>query len=196
MKSKRKERASWRDRLVFPGHKMRPSALKKLRPSRPLFRRMTYATSLILLCAASPAFADVIINVKYDTQVKRIRPSPVEGTGAGTVKMVMHENGKIDDVIESIGTKTKTYQNKNTKLGREQSQTTFKVIDKNTILRTYRGETFIWEVKVTVDQKTCKAEVTYTLLPGQTEFKMFSPSLDKDAYYSEMRPTNIQCTIE
>jgi hypothetical protein len=32
----------------------------------------------------------------------------------------------------------------------------------------------MWEVKVTVEDKACKADATYTLLAGQIEFKMLS----------------------
>ena len=156
--------------------------------------------SLLVYCAAfifsGPAFADTVIDVKYDTKVKRLRPSPVEGTGGGKVKMILHENGKIDDVIESIGTKTRTDRNKNTRLGRTGSETTYKVIDKNTILRTFRSRTHTWEVKITVAGKICNADVKYTLLPGQTEFAIFSPSLGVLAYYSDVTPTNIQCSIQ
>jgi hypothetical protein len=147
----------------------------------------------------SPVYAtpgDIGISVKYKVHSTRVRPNPAQSDGAGNLKIVLHANGDVDDVVEGEGNNPKQWQLKKRKLGAHKSGVQYRVIDRNTILRTFADKTHIYEVKIAVDGESYKAEVKYTLKPGQKEFEIYSPQLGALAYYSDLTPFDVQCKIE
>ncbi|MDB5636838.1 MAG: hypothetical protein JWP51_1746 [Bradyrhizobium sp.] len=157
-----------------------------------------FLVSFGVLLLASSVFAapgDTAISVKYKTHAKRLRPKPVEGDGAGNIHIVLHANGTVDDVVEGEGKNAKKWELKNRKLGAHKG-TRYRVIDEHTIERTFDERTFDYKVRIIVDGKSCKADVSYTLHPGHTEFVAYSPELGVMAYYSELKPFDVECKIE
>jgi hypothetical protein len=156
-------------------------------------------TCLCVMLSASAAYAasgDTLIAISYKTHAVRLRPKPASGDGAGAVRIVLHANGTVDDVVEGKGKNAKKWEMKSRKLGAQKSGAQYRILDKNTIERTFSDSTFLYIVKIMVDGKSCKADVVYTLKPGQKEFVMYSPDLGKRAYYSEVKPFDVDCRIE
>lgn len=160
---------------------------------------MRILVALLITAFFSPVHAapgDTAISIKYKVHTTRIRPQPAQGDGAGNLKIVLHANGEVDDVVEGEGKNPKQWQLKKRKLGAHKSGAQYRVIDRNTILRTFADKTHIYEVRIAVDGTSCKAEVKYTLKPGHKEFEMYSPQLGTRAYYRDLTPFDVQCRIE
>jgi hypothetical protein len=161
-------------------------------------RIMKLVCSVVILLPAV-AFAetgDVHISVKYKTHAVRLRPKPVEGDGAGNIKIVLHTNGTVEDVVEGEGKNPKKWELKTRRLGNQKTGAQYHVIDRNTIERTFDNKSFTYAVKITVDGTSCKADVSYALKPGQKEFITYSPELGVTAYYSQIKSFDIDCKIE
>jgi hypothetical protein len=146
--------------------------------------------------AAAQTDQDIHISVRYKTHAIRLRPKPVEGDGAGNIKIVLHANGTVDDVVEGEGKNAKKWELKKRSLGVHKAGVQYRVVDRNTIQKTFADGTFVYDVKVVVDGNTCKADVSYTLKPGEKEFVTYSPELGVKAYYSQLKPFDIDCKIE
>ena len=152
---------------------------------------------ILFATAADAAPGDTVITINYKNKAVRVRPQPTEGVGEVSLHIVLHANGTVDDVVEGKGKNAKKWELKKRKLGAHKDKSAkYRVIDANTIERTFADRNFVYAVKIVVDGKSCKADVGYTLDPGQKEFNVYSPQLGKLAYYSEIKPFDIQCKIE
>jgi len=152
----------------------------------------------LVATTADAAPGDTNITVSYKVWSVRLKPQPVKGDGAVALRVVLHADGTVDDVLEAKGGKnTKTYENKDRRLGSKRDFVAqWRVIDANTLERKTIDTTFDLTVKVMVDGKKCKADVGYTLHPGQKEYVVYSPQLKQMAHYSELRPHEVRCKIE
>jgi hypothetical protein len=159
-------------------------------------RLVLVCLGLLLASVSFAATSDTFIQVKYKTHAIRIRPKPVEGDGAANIKIVLHANGTVDDVVEGEGKHPKTWELTKRPLGNHKTGARYRVLNENTIERTFDGKTFAFKVRITVDGKSCKAEVSYTLNPGEKEFEAYSPELGGMAHYSALRPFDVECKIE
>jgi|EndMetStandDraft_4_1072995.scaffolds.fasta_scaffold411024_1 hypothetical protein len=153
---------------------------------------------MLLATAADAATGDAMISVSYKVKAVRLRPQPNAGVGAVSVRVVLHADGTIDDVVEAKGGKnTKKWEMKDRKLGeRKDFSAQWRVIDASTLERRSAEATFDYNVKVVVSGKACKADVSYTLHAGQKEYVTHSAELDRLAYYSELRPFDVKCNIK
>lgn len=147
--------------------------------------------------AADAATGDTVISVTYKVDTVRIRPEPAKGAGEGELHVVLHADGTVDDVVWGKGKNAKKWELKKRKLGsRSGKSAQWRVIDANTLERTFVDPAHVSKWKIVVDGKSCKAEISYTLKPGRKEYIFFSPQLGKTAYYSEAKPFDVQCRIE
>jgi len=145
---------------------------------------------------ANAAPGDTNIHVTYKVASTRVRPSPIEGDGSGSLRVILHADGKVDDVVEGEGKYAKRWEMKDRKLGPQDSGAQYRVIDRNTIVRTSSSPTHTFTVRITVSGTSCRANVTYTLKPGHREFEVYSPQLGTAAFYSKLSPHSISCRIE
>lgn len=150
---------------------------------------------ILFATTADAATGDTFITVTYRVATVRIKPQPGTGVGDAKLRMVLHANGTVDEVMEAQGKYPKKFENKN-KLGTPKGAVHYRVLDKNTIERIAPGKTFVTSVKVVVDGPSCKADVAYTLKPGEKEMVIFSTGLGVMTYYSELKPFDVQCKIE
>ena len=168
------------------------------RPDRK--RAAAMAISALLLVGdnwpACGAPGDTNIYVTYKVASIRVRPAPIEGDGSGNLRVVLHADGKVDDVVEGEGRYSRRWEMKDRKLGPQESGAQYRVIDRNTIVRTSSGPTHIFTVRITVSGKSCRADVAYTLKPGHKEFQVYSPQLGTAAFYSKLAPHSVSCRIE
>lgn len=140
---------------------------------------------------------DTVILVSYKVNSVRVRPEPVTGVGEATLRVVLHADGTVDDVVEAKGKNAKQFELKKRKLGsHKDTSAQWRVINANTLERTFTDPASFAKWKITVDGKTCNAEVSFTLKPGEKEYIFYSPQLGKTAYYSEAKPFDVQCKIE
>jgi len=152
---------------------------------------------VVFVSAAIAADGDTFITVTYKNHAIRVKPQPAEGDGDVVTRIILHANGTFDEAFEATGKNTKQWEVKKRKLGSQKDGTVqFRVINKSTIERVFEDRTLVHSIKVTVDGKSCKADVTYTLKPGQKEFVLYSPALGQMAHFSEVKPFNVECKIE
>lgn len=156
--------------------------------------------ALLIVLATPTAYAasgDTNIAVKFKVHSTRVRPTPHEGVGSTNIKIVLHANGTVEDVVELEGKKPKQLELRSRRLGYQVTGTEYRVIDHNTIVRTVAGaKTHIITMSVVVDGSSCKADVTFALKPGQKEFETYSTGLGTVAYFSELKPFDVECKIE
>jgi len=153
--------------------------------------------SISFATAADAATSDTVIAINYKVNTVRIKPEPATGVGEGALHVVLHADGTVDDVIEGKGKNAKKWELKKRKLGNHKDKSAqWRVIDANTIERTFVDPAHVSRWKIVVDGKSCKAEVSYTLKPGHKEYIFYSPQLGKMAHYSEIKPFDVQCKIE
>jgi hypothetical protein len=88
--------------------------------------------------------------------------------------------------------RTRRNELKKRSLGVHKAGVQYRVVDRNTIQRTFADGTFVYVVKVVVDADASKADVSYTLKPGENEFAAYSPQLGVKAYYSQLKPFDIE----
>lgn len=153
---------------------------------------------ILFATAADAATGDTVITITYKIKSVRVRPQPIAGVSTTTLHAVLHADGTVDDVIEGkAGNNTKKWELKQRKLGSETgSSARWRVIDANTLQRKLVAETHDYTVKVMVNRKSCKADVSYTLHPGQKEYASPSVQLDRIAHYSEIRTFDVTCKID
>jgi hypothetical protein len=154
--------------------------------------------SILFANAADAATGDTAITVTYKVRAVRIKPQPNAGVGKVALHIVLHADGKVDDVVEGkAGGNTKKWEMKDRRLGSHKDMSAqWRVIDANTLERKNIDGSFDYIVKVVVDGKTCKADVAYALHAGQKEYITHSVQLNQIAYYSELKPFDVQCKIE
>lgn len=159
---------------------------------------LTFFLPTVLVTATDAAPGDVNITVDYKVRAVRIRPQPNSGVAEATLRAVLHADGKVDDVLEGKADgKSKTWELKRRKLGDGKGGgAQWRVLDANTLLRKFGDRSFDYTVKIVVDGKTCSAEVSYDLHPGQKEFVAHSVYLNQIAYYSELKAFDARCRIE
>ena len=147
---------------------------------------------------AVAATGDTFISVAYKVKAVRIKPQPSAGVGSVALHVVLHPDGTVDDVVEAKGGKnTKKWELKERKLGSQKDfSAQWRVIDANTLERKFAERTYDYIVRVVVQGKSCKADVTYALHAGQKEYVSHSAQLDQIAYYSELKPFDVKCRIE
>lgn len=152
-----------------------------------------------ILCIAAlsstPVLADANIYIDYRVYSVRTRPKPVTGYGAASINIVLHDNGTADNMIHARGKNPRTYETTNRALGPQKSGTQYRVIDQNTIERTFDDKTHTYIVNVKVAGKTCTATVSYKLKPGQKDYEAFSSELGVMAHYSILRGEDVTCSI-
>jgi hypothetical protein len=146
---------------------------------------------------AHAASEDTHIAIKYQIRSTRVRPTPAQGSTTVNIKIILHANGTVEDVIGAEGDKPKQWELKSRKLGHHATGAEYRVIDKNTIVRTFADpKTHVYTVRIAVNGSSCKADVTFTLKPQQTEFAVYSTKLGTTAYYSQLEPFDTECKIE
>lgn len=162
-------------------------------------RKMRRAVVLFLLFVGNEAVAasaDVNIHLEYTTHVYRVRPKP--GTKTSTLKsdIVLHPDGRIEENLQHLGRHLRTELIKNQKLGdNPASILQFRVIDENTISRTFDDGVLSGVTKIAVDGKTCKATVELKMNPTLKEYQDYSTELGEKAYYRDLKVLQAKCTI-
>lgn len=152
---------------------------------------------LLFVNDAAAATGDTFITVAYKVKSERIKPKPGSGVGAAELHMVLHANGTVDDVLEGKGNYAKKWETKKRKLGKQkEGAVQYRVLDNRTIERIASGKTFVHSIKVMVEERSCKAEVAYTLKPGEKEMVIFSTGLGEMTHYSELKAFDVHCKIE
>jgi hypothetical protein len=156
--------------------------------------------ALLIILTTPTAYAaseDTHIAIKYQIRSTRVRPTPSQGVTTVNIKIVLHANGTIEDVVGVEGDKPKQWELKSRKLGHHATGAEYRVIDSNTIVRTFADpKTHVYTVKIAVNGSSCKADVTFKLKPQQKEFAVYSTKLGTAAYYSQLEPFDIECKIE
>lgn len=152
----------------------------------------------LVLCAAimTPALAnaesgDTFITVNYVVRQMRVRPSPMLKHGRSTINMVLHKDGTIDDTHRAYGPHAKPASKTEKRLGAD----TYKVVNENSIKRISHTGDLTRTVTVTVNGRSCTANVELTLKPGKTEYKGYSTELGTEAYYTNPTLERASCTI-
>jgi hypothetical protein len=150
----------------------------------------------IALFVSGQAFAaDINIFVDYRVHAVRVSPKPSDGIGKASIDIVLHEDGTAEDVVAVYGKNAKTWELKKRAMGHQKSGVEYHITDNDTIERTFADTTFFYIVRVTVDGKSCKAQIDYKLKPNEKEYVTYSTELGVMAHYSLLEMASANCTI-
>ena len=75
----------------------------------------------------------------------------------------------------------------------ERSQTNWRVLDDNTLVRTWNRAQHVETIRVTVSGNTCQATIAYELKPGFKEYQTPSIRDGRPLYFSSFAAQNITC---
>ena len=158
--------------------------------------------SLLVGCAvlslntadANAASGDTIIKVSYQTKTYRTRPHPAPGGALNSFEFVLHRNGTVDEKYSMDGANPLLKQS-NRELGRP-SRVSLRVVSDIEIERIVDDDTSTHRIRVTVTGKSCVAEVSGELKPGQTEFRGWTSKYGQEAFFSRVEYHDIRCSIQ
>lgn len=162
-------------------------------------RIATFVFAAIVL-AATPAPApaqsgDTTITVRYRNSSVRVQPSYLESYSDIQTRMVLHSDSKINDQSSSTGARG-TQVASVSSLGGNDSAVTYKVVGPSKIERILNSRNYVQTMLVSVNGKSCTAQVVNTLKPGQTLYDAYSTQLGVMALYSTLKPVGVSCSIQ
>lgn len=143
---------------------------------------------------ANAAAGDTIIKVSYETKTYRTRPHPGPGGALNSFEFVLHRNGTADEKYSMEGANP-LLKKSNRELGRS-SRVSLRVVSDIEIERIVDDETSTHRIRVTVTGKSCVAEVSGELKPGQTEFRGWTSKYGQEAFFSRVEYHDIRCSIQ
>ena len=151
--------------------------------------------SLLFITSALAEDGDTNIHIVYKLDIYRVRPEPGQKKPTVTVDIVLHKDGRIEDRFFIAGPKPKPSNSKQ-RLGSKDSIVQYKVVDTNTISRTYDNGVLWQKITVKVDGKACNASIEYKLNSTLKEYEDYSVELGRMAVFQEPKVVSTQCGIE
>ena len=143
---------------------------------------------------ANAASGDTIIKVSYQTKTYRTRPHPGPGGALNSFEFVLHRNGTVNEKYSMEGANPLSKES-NRELGRS-SRVSLRVVSDIEIERIVDDETSTHRIRITLTGKSCVAEVSGELKPGQTEYRGWTSKYGQDAFFSRVEYHDIRCSIQ
>jgi len=149
---------------------------------------MRYIVLLALLMPCSAQAADTVVRVRYVIAQERIRPEPKVVRATVFVRLILKDNGEVEDHAVARGKYSRSSDHR-AKLGGDR----IKVIDAHTITRTTHvgNQTLVLTVKT--EGSGCAASLD---ISGPPEMVARSIDLNTMATYRNTRIESMDCTIE
>jgi hypothetical protein len=130
---------------------------------------------------------EIHVQVSYVIQSERLSPSPQMTHGHYSQSFVLHENGTVERRGHSNG-RFGGDKFTTTRLGSE-----LKVVDQNSLTRTWSVGAQRRTLLITVNDNSCNATIS---ISGPSEFNGFSTELGQPARYRNASVESIRCNIE
>lgn len=132
------------------------------------------------------------IHIVYQSYYERIRPGYAEGNLTEEMTVLLSPNGHIEELFKSQSPKVSKSWDSQHVLGESQ----WHVSARNRLTRTKRTTQNVRTDTIVVTGNTCSASWKIELLPGYTEYSIYSITLGEYAFYRQARMLSSTCEIE
>jgi hypothetical protein len=148
-----------------------------------------------LVVSTLPARAEeVIVRVSFDQVYDEISPTARMNSSRKVVEARLGANGEIHSVIDTLGVKKSTSGGYEQKIGPRSGGHEWRVVGKDKLLFVARYKTFKRAILVTVQGKTCIAQVDFDLDPGASDYR--HPTIGSgEAIARSVAAQNLTCSI-
>ena len=147
-------------------------------------RRVFSAFFFLSFSPAAAQATDTHIHVSFTLTQERVTPPPIVVHPHVSIRLVLHENGTVDDHAEVPG---KDFTNAG-RLGGGR----FRVVNEHTITRSWSIGAQQRKLTITTQGRSCTADLA---ISGANEFLAYAPYLKKDAVFRNAQVRNITCEI-
>jgi hypothetical protein len=144
-----------------------------------------------LMLAASPSVAESRIHVQFKNYYERVRPGYAAGIVDQDFDIRLSGKNEVQETATASNRSARQTWNFNNTLGDDR----WKVLASNKLQKTERRRQSVRTTIITVDGDRCSATWNEELLPGFTEYYIYSIMTKSYAYYKQARMVSSQCKI-
>jgi hypothetical protein len=153
--------------------------------------------AVAVLCTTvmnAPAAAAAKIKISYTAVYDRIRPEPQKNVRmTANMDVALEEGGKVNEgVTRTAGSVSDRFKT-GAKLGGGQ----WEVISEKQLRRTFdQPQSTLVLTITTIDDKSCKLDLSWTLKPGFNEYKFRRITDGTMAFFTEPKVKSTSCSIQ
>ena len=147
-----------------------------------------------IIVSGMPAVAAAKIKISYSMAYDRIRPEPQRNVRVtANFDVAIEDGGKVNEGVTRTAGRFSDGFKTGTKLGNGQ----WDVISEKQLQRTFdQPQSTLVMTITTVDDKSCKLDVKWTLKPGFNEYKFRRITDGTMAFFTEPKIQSTSCSIQ
>jgi hypothetical protein len=166
-------------------------ALEYVRMLSAAMRTLSVAMLIVWPCGSWAQERATKIHVVFQNYYERVRPGYAAGTVNEEMTLILSGKNSVQEVYTSSNKLASESWNTSAALGAGR----WSVAGPNRLVRVQRRSQSVRTDVIEVNGSTCKASAKYELLPGFSEYEIYSIVLHGPAYYKQARMVSSTCEI-